>query len=779
MRRYIYTYILSFFAPLLLNAQIVRTISLEYNEKDFDITDTEGFVYLGTNKYTAILKSDTSAPALPYICLNVLIGSDESFIEFTSNYTESILREKIIIAPNPQELFANENIIIPKYSLPLLYTKSNYPDLQIEYTGTHMTNGYKFLTFLVCPFRYDFINKILYLNSRIDLNIQLNSPKNTLIPVSNKTILNQKLKNKDSFFINEEHKDLLYKDEFEQVVSKNNTTEDFPYKYLIITTNSLKEEFERLVQWKSTKGVKAKVLTVEDIYSTDTHTDRSNQLKIKYAIKDYYEPYKRGIEYVLLGGDKNHVPVEMCYIQTTIHDSITHDTTPADLYYSSFTNMDWDNDRDGQSAELNEVDDLTPDVAIARLPAQNSSEVAEMINRIIDYERNANTNNWDNSMLLSGVQAHDTVYVNGRVVSDAEMQTDSMFTRYINPFWQGNVFRFYDTFTNHTSLGAGYDVTSYNLQQEFIKGYSFAIVNTHGESIRWNMETLPKYSRTNASNLYNPHYTIFSTTACHTNAFDYNNDPCLGVAFMQNENGGALAYYGCSRESICHWVATAFGPDVEYMGLFYNNLFNSESNCLGEAFRNSKLDLCANYNSYNSYRWMHLALNILGDPEMPVYKDIPSTIPNVSVYFDGSNLSCTSGVERPMLCLMSKYDDGNSFYYYNYGHGSPNVSDNVFHQMFGEYSFCLTKKGYLPTLAVIGNTVHLQNETLSGKNNVIAYHVQIGSNVTNQTSAGAVTIENGSTVITTHNDATITGEFEVKLGAEVEINNTNQNQVAL
>jgi len=196
MRRYIYTYILSFFAPLLLNAQIVRTISLEYNEKDFDITDTEGFVYLGTNKYTAILKSDTSAPALPYICLNVLIGSDESFIEFTSNYTESILREKIIIAPNPQELFANENIIIPKYSLPLLYTKSNYPDLQIEYTGTHMTNGYKFLTFLVCPFRYDFINKILYLNSRIDLNIQLNSPKNTLIPVSNKTISNQKLKNK-------------------------------------------------------------------------------------------------------------------------------------------------------------------------------------------------------------------------------------------------------------------------------------------------------------------------------------------------------------------------------------------------------------------------------------------------------------------------------------------------------------------------------------------------------------------------------------------------------
>lgn len=778
MRRHLYFIFLSIFAPLLLNAQIVRTISLEYSEKDFGITETEGLVYLSTNNYNSILKNDTSIPALPYICVNVLIGPDESYIDFTSNNTEIMLREGITVAPNPPEVFANENNIVPTISLPFVYTKSNYPDLQLEYTGTHITNGYKFLTFLVCPFRYDFTNKRLYLNSRIDLNIQLNSPKNIIFPGKSLNITDQNLKDKDDFFINEEQKGILYKDT-EQVTSKSNTTEDYPYKYLIITTNSMKDEFERLARWKSTKGVKAKVLTVEYIYSHDTHTNRSNQLKIKYAIKDYYEPYKRGIEYVLLGGDVNHVPVEMCYIQTTIHNEITQDTTPADLYYSSFTNMEWDTDQDGQSAEIDEVDDLTPDVAITRLPARNSLEAAHMINRIIDYEKNANTNNWNNSMLLSGVQAYDSIYVNGRIVSDAEMQTDSMFTRYIHPFWQGNVFRFYDTFTNHTQLGAGYDVTSYNLQQEFMKGYSFAVVNTHGESLSWDMETIPLYNRTNAMNLNNPHYTIFSTAACLTNAFDYNNDPCLGEAFMRNENGGALSYYGCSRKSICYSSPSDFGPNMEYLGLFYKKLFYSESNCLGEAFRNSKNAFCSNCYNYNAYRWMYLTLNLLGDPEMPVYNDIPSTIPNVSVNFNGSDLSCTSGVERPMLCLMSRFDDGNSFYYYNYGHGSQYVSDNVFHQMFGEYSFCLTKNGYLPTLAVIGNTVHLQNETLSGKNNVIAYHTLIGSNVTNQTSEGSVTIENGSTVITSHDDVIITGDFEVQLGAELEINISSQNQVAL
>jgi hypothetical protein len=85
----------------------------------------------------------------------------------------------------------------------------------------------------------------------------------------------------------------------------------------------------------------------------------------------------------------------------------------------------------------------------------------------------------------------------------------------------------------------------------------------------------------------------------------------------------------------------------------------------------------------------------------------------------------------------------------------------------------------LPTVATIGETVHLQNESFWGKCNVIAFHVLIGSNVTNQISVGAVTVENGSTVINSHNDVIITGDFEVKLGAELKINMTNQNVVNL
>ncbi len=230
---------LSIITPLLISAQTVRTISLEYHKDDFSITEAEGLIYVNTNNFTTILKNDTLDPALPYICLNVLIGPDESFVDFTSTNTEAIYCEGVTIAPNPCEAFNNGEITATPYSLPFLYAKSNYPELQIEYTGTHMMNGYKFLTFLVCPFRYDSTTKRLYLQSRIDLNLQLKTKKDIKLPATRSTFSVEKQKVKDSFFINEEHKSILYgANNANQIPPKSNTTGDYPYKYLIILNSA-------------------------------------------------------------------------------------------------------------------------------------------------------------------------------------------------------------------------------------------------------------------------------------------------------------------------------------------------------------------------------------------------------------------------------------------------------------------------------------------------------------------------------------------------------------
>jgi hypothetical protein len=452
--------------------------------------------------------------------------------------------------------------------------------------------------------------------------------------------------------------------------------------------------------------------------------------------------------------------------------------TPADTFYSSFTDMDWDKNHNGVSGELTDSVCIVPDIIVTRLPALNVNDAKTMIDRILTYENLPNTTNIVDSILLCGVKMHKMWTENGRPLSDMEGQSNKLFSDCISPYWSGQAFRFYDTFTDHVN-GAGYDVTFSNLQSELSKGFSFVNVATHGFKWWWNMESEgDSYSDNLASMLVNPHYTVITSSACQTNAFDFSS-ACLSEAFIRNAGANVLSYYGCSRDGIGSGGRTTLGIDMEFIGELYKKLFSSSGHRIGKAIYDSKKMFVANCNNYNSTRWMYMTLNGLDDPEMPIYTHQTTAIPNVTVNFNGSTLISNSGVVRPFLCLKSRFDDGNSFYYYNYGNGDPWEGGNTYSNMNLEYTYCLTKDGYLPTFAIIGDTVHLQNDSFWGRCNVIGFHVQIGNNVTNQTSEGAVTIENGSTVITSHNDVTISGEFEVKPGAEFEIRMSNENIVNL
>ena len=770
MKIRLYICLLVVFMSLYLQAQTERTFSLVYDEKEFNFSTIDELAFINSVFYNTILKEDTIAPALPYVCYNILIGPDESFLGATSEENDTLLYENITIAPNPENNSRNiDQLNIKKHNFKP-YKDSFYPRTPVEYTGTHITNGYKFLTFLICPFYYDFSKKKLYLRNKIDLKLQIKSTTDLALQKKENQLQKYDKNSFQNFFLNEDQKDVLYSN------TRFAQKSEEPYRYLIITTDSMKEAFEHLVYWKSTKGVRAKILTIEDIYSQDTVADRSNQLKIKYAIKEYYKPYHGGVKYVLLGGDDNIVPTQMCYIQSDFNHVTNHKMTPSDLFYSSFTNMSWDQNHNGISAELDDNISISPDVVVARLPAGKISEAKSMIDRIISYEKECNEYTWNNNMLLSGVKTSINYNLDGRPASDSEIQTDSMYARYILPKWNGNVFRFYDTYTDDFQNGSNYNVTATNLQREFSKGYSFSFINTHGNIGSWEMEAAPYYYySTDASNLVNPFFSIITTVACSTNAFD-SASPCLGESFMCNPNGGILAYYGFSRESI---GSGRFGKDIMLLGTFYEDLFGSYFNILGDAVYESKKRFLADCNNYNSTRWMYLALNIFGDPEMCVYPIIPLQIPSAIINYNGSDLSVTTGLTRPYLCLMSKYDNGNSFYYIDTTNSSPLDSGTSFTNKSEEYILCLTKPGYLPTIANLGDTVHLQNENVIGKYNVIANHVVIGNNVTDKTSHGNIVIESGKTAITCHDDVMIEGGFEVKQGAEFEIEITDNNTVVL
>lgn len=762
MKKYICFIYLLFFSPILVFSQIVKVIALTYNENEFNIETIGGKTHITSNFHDLSLPSDPHVPALPYIGVNVLVGQDEQYSSFTYTSSELLFADNAIIPPCPVQYPTS---LSPAYNSNIAqrYPNSIYPDTQVIYTGTNLMDGHKILSFVVCPFRYDVNNKQLYLKDSMNLSINLNSLNHGDHDMRNRGGIGTSMrKNVMELAINKDDIDELYRNPA--------STSSIDYKYLIVTSNSLKPAFQLLADWKTRKGVKAKVLTIEEI--NNTYTGSTQQLRIKEALADYYNGDYNGLKYVLLGGDVSVVPSIQCYIKyrnfklnELLHQydsTIYVNHTPTDLYYACLDDMNWDTNNNGEYGEVEDSIDIIPEIIVTRLPAATVSQAEAMVSRILSYEKSPNTQNWVDKILMSG--AGDTLYYNnnGVVYSDAEYKGNRIFNNYIHPNWDGQRVRFYDTcwdFPQDSVLNA------INLQSELRKGYNFFYMDTHGSPILWKLEkkiTTYYYPSNCADTLHNTGRTIILTSACHTNGID--NPTCLSKAFMKNADSGILAYLGSSREG---WGS----PGLENLGNSnlinaeaMKKLFTSETHCFAEAVQYAKNKYALRNPKYNTvYRWLHFTLNPLCDPEMPVYLSKPEFLSGINMSLSNNTLSVSTGLSDCRITAMSLSDGGASLY-----EVYDSVSSAIINNFTNGCGICITKPGYIPYLADFSDIEYIQNETFDGQRVIWANEVQIGSNVTTNKPTGPVSIESGSTVIHSRN-VTIKNDFEVKTGALFEV----------
>ena len=82
------------------------------------------------------------------------------------------------------------------------------------------------------------------------------------------------------------------------------------YEYVIITTDALKNHFNKFIEWKQRKGINIGVMTVGALlshYSGDLISGIYDDAgKIRQYLKDAYE---EGTVWALLGGDYTIVPI--------------------------------------------------------------------------------------------------------------------------------------------------------------------------------------------------------------------------------------------------------------------------------------------------------------------------------------------------------------------------------------------------------------------------------------------------------------------------------------
>jgi len=172
------------------------------------------------------------------------------------------------------------------------------------------------------------------------------------------------------------------------------------YDYVLITSPELIDAFSLLVDWKQAIGFSVKVITPGWIDST--YGGRDIQEKTRNFLIDKYAEW--GIDYLLIGGGLDVLPMRYCYPDPENHGYDDQFCPPTDQYYADLTG-DWDSDGDGYFGEFGQDDvDFASEIYVGRIPFSSPDSVAAICRKSVVFESDRGA--WKNSALLAGTFAN-------------------------------------------------------------------------------------------------------------------------------------------------------------------------------------------------------------------------------------------------------------------------------------------------------------------------------------------------------------------------------------
>jgi hypothetical protein len=154
---------------------------------------------------------------------------------------------------------------------------------------------------------------------------------------------------------------------------------------------------------------------------------------------------------------------------------------------------------------------------------------------------------------------------------------------------------------------------------------------------------------------------ILNSIGCWPAAIDKD---CIAERFMNNPNGGCVAFIGNSRYGWGSPGNPGLGYSDKFQYEFARAVFVNEVFPIGEAHTESKTVFVGFAGDENVYRWNEFQLNLLGDPEMPLWTDVPASLvitASDSVMTSGGMLTVVvedgaGVVEGALVCVMNDTD---------------------------------------------------------------------------------------------------------------------------
>lgn len=176
-----------------------------------------------------------------------------------------------------------------------------------------------------------------------------------------------------------------------QPLSLINATQFAGAEYLIVTALPFAPAMQSIADWKTQKGLPAKVALIGDI--EQSYTGRDNAERLHNFLQDvYFNATNGSLKYVVLGGGADVIPTRALHTDGSVVTWYTHDDVVSDIYYAGL-DSDWDTNGNNTFGEYGE-EDWDANVMVGRLPFNDLAQAGIMRDNLLSYERAPLVGGW-------------------------------------------------------------------------------------------------------------------------------------------------------------------------------------------------------------------------------------------------------------------------------------------------------------------------------------------------------------------------------------------------
>jgi len=606
---------------------------------DYDVVEIRG--------HSVLLKA--GAPRVPRVMEKLVIpaGATVVGVEIIAEEWQDVPGfYKLVPAQPDVPLPVPGQEITPQWYAPRpeIYEASEfYPAMKVRLNGVGSMSGYRIAHVELFPVRYQPVSGVLQLATRITYRLSYREDvvSDVIATVRQRAVFGSAVA---ALVVNPE--DVVRFAPRLGLGSRPTFLPPGDYEYVVISAPPMDTVFARLAAWKTRKGIPATVVDIAWISANYTGYDL--QEKVRNFIIDAHSTW--GTIYVLLGGSGDYRTSGQNIIPTrkgwyTYAGGPDGDSLPSDLYYSDLDG-NWDYNGNHIYGQLSDSVDMYSDVYVGRASVYNVALAQNFVYKVMTYEKNPPTDYIEKMLLPTAILWS----------SYEERPMQDSIARMTPAGWVDA-----KLYERNGTLSRQRMIDSMNV------GFGMGHWVGHGDQNGIYMGS-PYLTSSDAQSLVNgDKQGIANSIGCMCGGWDLvPGGDCFAEHLVNRVGGGLVAAVMNARYGFGAYIGYYVpGPSERIDTTFYALIFEEDMFHLGTVHGLAK-DAWVFYADsgmqYDWTRWCIYELNLLGDPELPLWSDEPqlltvdhpvliplgSQIVNVTVTSNGSPLS------NALVCLQKE-----------------------------------------------------------------------------------------------------------------------------